>query len=763
MNKKALIMLIFAFFLISTILPQASAQEDLTINIDAPREVSLGDEMNISVSVLIPEIAGKWKKEFPLRLSFYADGNPFVTVHCTRTLINDKARYSYSEPYTFKKPGVHTIKVKGKAIAKNATFRGSKTVNIEAKVASISVRPSHAGSISFHLVENNKAEVTAKPYIGYEFNNWSGDIPPRRENENTIKIVPDLDKSLTAHFRRKSPKAPYKLISRKTLYTLIGDYPFAWNNYRDVISFGILKEIRYKKQLASHYHKVGEKKKGFDAFNQHMESIQRHTESALSEATGYLSKKISPKRVAARAIASSTSINPLYKVYSTAEWHSTMMDISKEFRAITEEAVTMLRDARDADYEQPISKKSESLEGLSMSSLYTAQALKYYKYLSEFGNPQTKERAKLYLDYLKEYPKIQRGDAPIVRWNAEEIHGTHVGGGPFEDLSSLDELRKDLPLHAKLDKYRISGKKHLKFNKMRSIGSEMSDKLESIVNEYHEFKKYYNNGNSRLFSFRRFYKEIDGKKPLFEEAFPELKQRIMYIRDLLETAESLDKNKFSEGSEGRYYYVDTVTKINALKKLDKAFTSSEEFAAHLRRQINFLREEIDEKKSSFKDKEELYKRVLITIGIFICALILAVVYWKGRKALWVLVVLLTIIALTIVTSALRMPASKPETIADESFHIGDGNSVSYNLRRGRYRVKIDSDDVLKIRFVGGGVPNKFNSVSHLTVGYSGEIERLPSSESPLEVGPAVLKIRNPLGGYSGFAANVHITITETGD
>ncbi|HID60577.1 MAG TPA: cell wall-binding protein, partial [Hadesarchaea archaeon] len=47
------------------------------------------------------------------------------------------------------------------------------------------------------------------PAEGYEFDYWSGDVPSGLENDNTIEITMDSDKSVTAHFLRV---ASYTLI-----------------------------------------------------------------------------------------------------------------------------------------------------------------------------------------------------------------------------------------------------------------------------------------------------------------------------------------------------------------------------------------------------------------------------------------------------------------------------------------------------------------------------------------------------------------------
>jgi uncharacterized delta-60 repeat protein len=46
------------------------------------------------------------------------------------------------------------------------------------------------------------AEITANPDSGYEFSNWSGDVPSGYENNNPLRFTMDSDKSITANFKR---------------------------------------------------------------------------------------------------------------------------------------------------------------------------------------------------------------------------------------------------------------------------------------------------------------------------------------------------------------------------------------------------------------------------------------------------------------------------------------------------------------------------------------------------------------------------------
>jgi len=47
-------------------------------------------------------------------------------------------------------------------------------------------------------------EITATPDSGYEFSNWSGDVPSGYENDNPLVLTINLDVSLTANFKRLS-------------------------------------------------------------------------------------------------------------------------------------------------------------------------------------------------------------------------------------------------------------------------------------------------------------------------------------------------------------------------------------------------------------------------------------------------------------------------------------------------------------------------------------------------------------------------------
>jgi uncharacterized delta-60 repeat protein len=47
------------------------------------------------------------------------------------------------------------------------------------------------------------AEITATPNSGYDFSDWSGDVPSGYENDNPLIFTMNSDKSLTANFKRK--------------------------------------------------------------------------------------------------------------------------------------------------------------------------------------------------------------------------------------------------------------------------------------------------------------------------------------------------------------------------------------------------------------------------------------------------------------------------------------------------------------------------------------------------------------------------------
>jgi len=73
-----------------------------------------------------------------------------------------------------------------------------------------SIEPSGGGSVVLSPAgENyeNGAEVTATAVAaeGYAFDHWSGDVPAGHENDNSVAILMDSDKSLTAHFAQVVP------------------------------------------------------------------------------------------------------------------------------------------------------------------------------------------------------------------------------------------------------------------------------------------------------------------------------------------------------------------------------------------------------------------------------------------------------------------------------------------------------------------------------------------------------------------------------
>jgi hypothetical protein len=95
--------------------------------------------------------------------------------------------------------------------------------------------------------------------------------------------------------------------------------------------------------------------------------------------------------------------------------------------------------------------------------------------------------------------------------------------------------------------------------------------------------------------------------------------------------------------------------------------------------------------------------------------------------------------------------SYPMTLIDTSVAIGSGRWILQDLAPGDYDVRINTDDAVEIKWIGGGVDSIYNTKVAV---YEYIKQGVPVSE------PVTLKIYNPTGIFFNPSALVCIKIVK---
>ncbi|KXB09508.1 hypothetical protein AKJ46_00255 [candidate division MSBL1 archaeon SCGC-AAA833K04] len=159
MNKKFLIIVaVFSLTLSTMALPSANAQEDLSISVNVPDKVDVGENMSGSASISIPELAVIPEDlRVGLYVGVYVDNDQILAENIE---VGDGETISVSFWHVFEKPGSYSVKVEGEVKFTGPfgerSFSGSKKFILEAEAV---LKKLSISGASFAIPETLKDDI----------------------------------------------------------------------------------------------------------------------------------------------------------------------------------------------------------------------------------------------------------------------------------------------------------------------------------------------------------------------------------------------------------------------------------------------------------------------------------------------------------------------------------------------------------------------------------------------------------------------------